>query len=227
MGKAQRMRNDLGNIRGQTARLARRLRHEEKSPTLQGEFMDRFPSSKICLIAVIGFALVCFCQNLTGQSDDTFPTQKVSDFDKAKPGYCWYNQLQLDRISQHISSDSTIIMIARLGDKDRKANLNKRRLHNIRAYLTDGVTEQFRRSEGSIIIAEGERTKGHGRIEFYLDGRLIDLLIPYPNNDIGVADCYAGIDGDPWCATARQRLFYPCKDYVKKRPPKTNFKKIK
>jgi len=178
-------------------------------------------------MTVIGSVLAFFCQALTAQIDELFPTRRVSDFDKAKPGFCWYNQMQLDQISQHVPSEKTIIVIARLGDRDRKANLNKRRLNNVRAYLTEGVAKQFRRSSDSIIVAEGERTKGYGQIEFYLDGRLVELLKPYPNYDVGVADCYAGVDGDPWCETARQKLFYPCKDYVKKKAPRTNFKKIK
>jgi len=167
-----------------------------------------------------------FCQSLVAQVDEIFPTRKVSDFDKTKPGYCWYNQMQLDQISQHIPRDRRIIVIARLGDKDRKASLNTRRLNNVRAYLTEGVAEQFRRSSDSIIIAEGERTNGYGRIEFYLDGRLIEVLKVYPTHDLAVAECYAGIDGDPWCKTSRQGLFYPCKDHVRKRPPRTNSGKI-
>ncbi len=59
---------------------------------------------------------------------------------------------------QHIPIDKTIIVIARLGDKDLKPNLNKRRLSNIRTFFTLG--ESYKHTEQSIILAEGEPTKG-------------------------------------------------------------------
>lgn len=166
------------------------------------------------------FALLLFfiIFSVAAQKDESFPTRQPSEFADARPNHCWYNNLQLDQIKQHIPTDKAIIVIARLGDKDLKPNLNKRRLHNIRAYLTLG--ESYKHTEQSIILAEGEPTKGFGQVEFYLDGRLIEVLKARPNGDLAVTDCYAGIDGEPPCAEDWQKLFYPCKDRVEKRKQK-------
>ena len=164
----------------------------------------------------IGMVVGLMSMSVDGQTDEAFQTRKISEFANARPGYCWYNNLQLDQISQGIPLDKTLIIISRLGDKDRNTNLNKRRLHNVRAYLTAGTIDQYRRTADSIIIGESEAVKGRGRVEFYLDGRLINVLVPYANADLGVAECYAESDGGNWCSTARQKLFYPCKDEAKK-----------
>lgn len=175
--------------------------------------------------SIILVVLWCICHAVVAQVNEAFPTRNVSDFDTKRPGHCWDNNMKLDQISQAIPKDKHLIIIARLGEKERNTKLNKRRLENVRTYLTSGVTEQFRRMPDSIIIAEGGRTKGLGQIEFYLDGRLIELLIPYSNVDLSVTECYAGTDGDPWCKTPRQKLFYPCRDDAKMKTPKTRIKK--
>lgn len=167
---------------------------------------------------IILFALLMLyiASSVIAQKEESFPTRQPSEFVDARPNYCWYNQLHLDYISQGVPTDKTIIVIARLGDKDSKPNINKRRLHNIRAYLTQSVGEQFRRKLQTIILAEGEPTKSYGQVEFYLDGRLIEVLKLHRNSDY-VVDCYGGIDGEPPCAEDWQKLFYPCKDHVEKR----------
>ncbi len=162
--------------------------------------------------------LFCIDFSVVAQKEESSPNRQPSEFADARPNHCWYNNLRLDEIKQHIPTDKTIIVIARLGDKDLKPNLNKRRLHNIRAYLTFG--ESYKHTEESIILAEGEPTKGYGQVEFYVDGKIIEVLIAHRNSDLGVTDCYAGIDGEPLCAEDWQKLFYPCKDRVEKRKQK-------
>lgn len=174
------------------------------------------------------FALLVFCITslVVAQKEERFPTRQQSEFADARPNYCWYNELHLAYISQGIPTDKTIIVIARLGDRDLKPNLNKRRLHNIRAYLTQAVSEQFRREPQTIILAEGEPVKGFGQVEFYLDGRLIEVLKLHRNSDF-VIDCYGGVDGADPCAEDWQKLFYPCKDEVEKQNRKVVPKKKK
>ena len=173
------------------------------------------------------FFLFCTALSIAAQTEESFPTRQPNEFVDVKPYYCWFNQVYLDNISQNIPSDKPLIIIARLGDKDLKPKLNKRRLHNIRAYLTQAVGEQFRRDQQTIILAEGEPIKGFGQVEFYLDGRLIEILKARQNSDLGVADCYGGIDGEPPCAEEWQKLFYPCIDYVEKQKRKVVPKKKK
>lgn len=176
-------------------------------------------NSTFLILAMVATGLMS--QPVTAQLEDKIPTRTLSEFADRPPGYCWYNQMALDQVSQHIPRDLTLIVIARLGAKERRADMNKRRLHNIREYLTRTVPEEYRRSPETIIVAEGERTEGRGRIEFYIQGRLIDVLIPYNHHDLLVSGCYDGIDGGEVCSTKLQRQFYPCKD----QPPRKNTKR--
>jgi hypothetical protein len=65
-------------------------------------------------------------------------------------------------------------------------------------------------------------------VEFYLDGRLTEVLKAFPNADLGVADCYGGSIDEPACATEYQNSFYPCKDRTttKKTRRRSSRKKI-
>jgi len=164
---------------------------------------------------------------VVAQKEVVFPTLQLSEFIDATPDTCAYTHHKVDILTQNISKDKTFIIIARLGGKDSKPNLNKRRLHNIQAYLTEAIAEQFRRSAQVIILAEGEPVKGFGQVEFYLDGRLIEVLKAHQNSDLNFADCYSGIDGSLPCAEDWQKLFYPCIDKVKKQKDKIVPKKKK
>src|SRR5712664_2540520 len=62
--------------------------------------------------------------------------------------------------------DSYLILIARLGDGERSRRLNVVRLKPFETYLQRFVG--VRR-----VLAEGTRVKGKGRIELYVDGRLV------------------------------------------------------
>ena len=170
------------------------------------------------------FALLLLCATLSvvGQTEESFPTRQQSDFVNARPNYCWMDIMQLEVIKQHSPADKTIIVIARLGGKDSKLNLNKRRLHNVREYLTVG-----KHTEQSIILAEGEPIKGYGQVEFYLDGRLIEVIKVRTNGDFAVPNCYATIDGGSLCDDKSLMHFYPCKDLPinQKKKRKTTLKK--
>jgi hypothetical protein len=167
-----------------------------------------------------GLLLFCSVIVLAAQELQSLPFRQPSEFVDAKPQYCWRNGISLENITQATPDDDTIIVIARLGDKDLKPNLNKRRLHNIRVYWTDAKEEPYRRDPKTIILAEGERVKGYGQIEFYVRGRLVEIVKVHRNSDFNAADCYGGIDGELPCAENWQKLFYPCKDYVEKQKQK-------
>jgi hypothetical protein len=60
---------------------------------------------------------------------------------QAGPTGCEYNTAVLDGVAQQTGPDELIIVIARLGPKDTKPNLNNRRLHNVRSYLSEFLTD--------------------------------------------------------------------------------------
>jgi hypothetical protein len=102
------------------------------------------------------------------------------------PLNCEMNFQNLEYVSKLTQQQTTgfLIIVARVGNLETQKDLNKRRLYNVRLKLSlIGVPAN------RIIVAEGERVRGFGRIEFYLRGELIGAL-PVPNaRDICVGCC--------------------------------------
>ena len=183
---------------------------------------DHFPKSmkltfQTSLCGILLFFSIAF---VAAQKIETLPSRQLSEFENARPQYCWRNGHTLQDIIHFTPAEETITVISRLGDRDTRPNLNKRRLHNVRTYWTQYLGESIRRKPETVILAEGELVKGYGQIEFYIRGRLVELIKVSPNSDFNAADCYGGIDGEQPCAEDWQKLFYPCKDYVEKRKQK-------
>jgi hypothetical protein len=72
-----------------------------------------------------------------------------------------------------------LILIARRGNGEKSLTLSRRRLTNVRHGLqvTLGIVKP-------IVVAEGERVSGFGRVEVYLDGKFIGALLARKNNVI-------------------------------------------
>ena len=169
--------------------------------------------------AFCGLLLFSCLVTLTAQEREILPSRQPDELVDAKPKRCWENELSLDVISQSTPADEIIIVIGRLGDKDLKPNLNKRRLHNVRAYWTQYLTGAGKRNPQTVIVAEGEPMKGLGQVEFYVRGRLVEVFKTRPNSDLYAAECYV-LPDEPQCAEEKQKLFYPCKDRIGKRQQK-------
>src|SRR5712692_1766568 len=73
---------------------------------------------------------------------------------------CEGNNSDLAGANQMAQADGTIIAIARLGDGEKSRNLNRRRLHNVRAFLA----EFWHRDPNTVVTAEGTRVEGYGRV---------------------------------------------------------------
>jgi hypothetical protein len=144
---------------------------------------------------------------------------KLSDFADVKPSYCGERIAVLDGINQKTPADESIIVIARLGDGDTRSNLNRRRLHNVRVYWAEyPESKDYRRKPETIHLAEGERTKGYGHLEFYVGGKLVYVMKVAPDADLFIGECYPPDDSyirnrvyDP-CRVKSQQIFYPCRD---------------
>lgn len=109
---------------------------------------------------------------------------------------CESNKAYWDYIAIESKGDS-LILIARPGDGENARRLNRRRLHNIYTYLT-----YIRKiPKERIVIAEGERVTGRGRVEVYLQGKL-QIVFTVGRN----ADLRGGA-----CEEALSTLYYPMK----------------
>lgn len=137
------------------------------------------------------------------------PPVTAKSFDNAPPTRCEDSINILDSLTQRTAPDELIFVIARLGDKETRANIGRRRLHNVRAYLTEYLTEpRVRRKPETIILAEGERVRGLGQIELYAGGKLFWVLKIRRNADLVVGTCYPDGDSCP----PEDRNLYPCRD---------------
>jgi len=77
-----------------------------------------------------------------------------------------------------------LIIVARLGDGERRKELNHRRLYNVRLQLS-----RIGLPSDKIVVAEGERVSGFGRVEFYVRGEFIGALPVRRGADICVGCC--------------------------------------
>lgn len=105
---------------------------------------------------------------------------------EVKPYPCEYNISTLSAAHNAAGAKGLIIAIARLGDGESSREFNRRRLHNVRIYLTEF---DWHRTPETVITAEGERVRGYGRIELYVNGKLFEVLATKKNRDLLVGSC--------------------------------------
>ena len=82
-------------------------------------------------------------------------------------------------IKTEANEKGVLILIARLGSGEKSRTLNRRRLYNVR--------EGFQGTLGimkPIVIAEGERINGFGRVEVYLGGKFVGALVARKNSHV-------------------------------------------
>lgn len=103
------------------------------------------------------------------------------------PDNCEGNSARLDSVrnkSIAAGENKTTIAIARLGSGEQSRDLNRRRLYTVRAYLSAmGLPSE------KLITAEGERVESYGRIEVYIDGKLVEALSVERCKDLPVGTC--------------------------------------
>ena len=143
----------------------------------------------------------------SAQGEGTVPSSQV----ETKPTNCEFHIATLNAASNQAGKDGLVIAIARLGNGERRQDLNRRRLHNLRTYLV----EFNGRSPQTIITAEGERVSGYGRVELYVGGKLFYVLMIRPNADLAVGAC--SFEGDGPCTFEREKKLYPCLDRNRRR----------
>lgn len=156
----------------------------------------------LCLVLSNGFVL-------TSQDGPSDQVQVLGPFQ------CQHNEAFLAGLAHTTPADALIIVIARAGQNDTRAALNKRRLQNVRAYLTRFNAEK--RGSESIVVAEGEIVKGDGRLEFYVNGKLAAILKLKPNSDLFVGNCYPEPMDASFCSAKENQIFYPCLDQKARR----------
>jgi hypothetical protein len=127
------------------------------------------PYQTIRLLWLAVICLLCVTPSLVAQGE------KVSK--RIKPNTCEEAMLFLDMaaIEAGKDKDGYIILIARLGDGERSRAISRRRLEMAKDYLIN------LRGWNRIVLASGERVKGRGSLELFVNGKLLYVLL-YPKN---------------------------------------------
>lgn len=112
------------------------------------------------------------------------PTQQ----DNTKNGYfivqsdigsCEINRGILEHLgSKATNEDETVIIIARLGIKEKSNKLNKQRLESARFALARVMPKE------RIILAESNPISSEGRVEFYFKGKLFLVSLVQKNKNL-------------------------------------------
>jgi hypothetical protein len=169
------------------------------------------PIKSILMVLVIG--LVCIISGVSVAqrqlSHHVVPFLVPVESDYRQTTNCEFSTALLDSLAQKTPAKEMIIVIAHLGDGDTRPNLNERRLHNVRTYLTHYIT-LGRRESNSLVVAVGERVEGSGSIEFYVGGKLYETLRLKTNADLSLGECSHGPEIDP-CNFPKQQQLYPCR----------------
>ena len=106
-----------------------------------------------------------------------------------KPLTCEQNLINIENTAKVMVEerlrDGVLILIARRGDRENTPSLDERRLHNVRVGLTDNLGTD----PEQVVTTTGERVRGYGRVEFYLRGNLMGVLLAERGKDLCVDCC--------------------------------------
>lgn len=166
-------------------------------------FRPRGESMKTLKFAV-AVSLLLAGSYLADAQERTTPGTIPSSQVETKPTNCEFNVSVLTGAHRTAGETGLVIMIARLGTGETRQELNRRRLHNGRTFLT----EFGQRVSQTIVIAEGDRVDGYGRVELYVDGKLFHVLMIRRDDDLAVGAC--SFEGRDPCTDEREKNLYPC-----------------
>ena len=138
-------------------------------------------------------------------------TAQVSGI-KTQPNNCEDNLLALNGAHQVADGEGVIIIIARLGTRETRSGLNRRRPHNAREYLTSEL--YWKRDPKTVVVAEGGPANGYGRLEIYVKGFLWDAMLVKRNDDLWVGSCEPDEIRPKWA----DAIFHPFLDEKPRKP---------
>ena len=111
----------------------------------------------------------------------TASAQNQTDVIELESAGCEIDELNfsiVENASRNIrTGNGFLIAIARLGDGDKARSLNQKRLNATKQWLVGKA--EF--PANKLILAEGEKVTGNGRVEFYVGGVLTHVIYPKPN----------------------------------------------
>jgi len=106
------------------------------------------------------------------------------DISPATARGCQRNTINIANLSASLATTKErVFVVARLGTGESSRQLNHRRLNDVKT--------QFGQNKGTekVILTEGERVKGQGRLEFYLGSEIVFISLFARNGDFCAACC--------------------------------------
>lgn len=94
--------------------------------------------------------------------------------------HCESTKAMLDLVAQRAGQEDLIIIIGRLGTKETSRRLNRERMQLPADFManTRGIARE------RMVLGEGERVRGLGRVEIYLRGKLFVVFTINRNKDL-------------------------------------------
>ncbi len=130
--------------------------------------------------------ILMFCSEILNPADAQNQNSLEPVIATADGGYCEGTKAILDRFCIEAGNDGVIILVARLGNGEVSRKSNRDRLQHINYYLN--ITRAIPKNR--LVLAEGERVRGLGRVEIYAQGKLMLVLTVKRNGDIlGLKSC--------------------------------------
>jgi hypothetical protein len=114
----------------------------------------------VCLIALVASAASVSAQDIN-----------------EKPVNCATGLVTQDFVVNHVVEDKSngiLIVVVHPGTGETSQRLRQRRLYNVRQYFKN---RGARVPSARVIVAEGEKVTGLGRIDYYFDGKLFAQLV--------------------------------------------------
>jgi hypothetical protein len=135
---------------------------------------------------LLTFLIVLFAFSVTAKAQ----SERSSSFlNPDAPQNCEQNAVSMEELAtmtlEQTKSGGVLIAIAHSGEGERSREFNHRRLYNVREFLQDRAVILADR----VVVAEGERVRGLGRVEFFLSGKKIGTLLFARNKDLCVICC--------------------------------------
>jgi hypothetical protein len=124
---------------------------------------------KLIFIALLGFTTRAVGQ----EQSSTLPWDLNTEVQNCETSLVFQDLVSFEA-RKHIESKKQLIVIVRPGSGETSTMLTRRRIFNIKRYFLFGrgnlESDQF-------IVATGGKVEGLGRYEFYIDGKLFQVLL--------------------------------------------------
>ena len=142
-----------------------------------------------------------------GYSGTLAQNKTSSPVKENRPGGCESNDLVLEGASHEAGTDTTVVLIAFMGEKDTKKSIMRRRLYTAKAYLVEYLK---RRPAKSVVTGESREDFGfrYGGVMIFVKGKRYGILSTNRNADLPLGGCDPP-DSDDKASRARRILLYP------------------